>query len=163
MEGRGGGDKRRSGKGGREKEGRKNGEADSGGIGGKDVGRVEEGRIEGDREVGERDKRGDRREKTGEKDWKMAFWNIAGLKGKDKEFYKRLERWDVMMLMETWVREKGWQRIEERLPGGYVWKRQGTKRRNRKGRSMERMVIGVRKEFLEGEKKVRGGEGIIEG
>lgn len=30
-----------------------------------------------------------------------------------------LREWDVMVLIETWVDEKGWESIKERLPRGY--------------------------------------------
>lgn len=32
--------------------------------------------------------------------------------------------WDVMVLMETWVKEKGWRRIRRNLPEGFVWGRE---------------------------------------
>jgi len=47
----------------------------------------------------ERGRRGER--------WKIAFWNIAGMRNKDKEFWNRIGDWDVIVLMETWVDEKG--------------------------------------------------------
>lgn len=25
------------------------------------------------------------------------------------------------MLLETWIEEKGWKKIKEKLPGGYEW------------------------------------------
>lgn len=31
---------------------------------------------------------------------RMAFWNVAGLKKKEEEFWKELEEWDVVVLME---------------------------------------------------------------
>lgn len=39
--------------------------------------------------------------------YKIAFWNVAGLRNKDKEFWQGLREWDVMMLSETWVDRKG--------------------------------------------------------
>jgi len=47
---------------------------------------------------------------------KVAFWNVAGLGNKDKQFWKGLEEWDVMVLVETWVEERGWGKIREKLP-----------------------------------------------
>jgi len=32
--------------------------------------------------------------------WKVAFWNVAGLGNKDRDFWKCLEEWEVMILME---------------------------------------------------------------
>lgn len=42
-------------------------------------------------------KRGDvkRKEKEG---WKLAFWNVARVVNKDKEFWMGLKEWDAMML-----------------------------------------------------------------
>ena len=40
--------------------------------------------------------------------YKVAFWNVAGVRGKDGEFWKGLEKWDVMVLSETWVEEKAY-------------------------------------------------------
>lgn len=75
------------------------------------------------------------------------FWNVTGLLGKDKKFFERLERWDVITLLETWVDDKGWQKTKKRLPGGYIWRMQGAKRRSKKGRAMGEMMLGVRKEL----------------
>lgn len=46
----------------------------------------------------------------------MAFWNVASVGNKDKEFWEETERWDVVIMMETWMDERGWERIRERLP-----------------------------------------------
>lgn len=34
-------------------------------------------------------------------EWRVAFWNVASLKGKDENFWKELEKWDVVVLSET--------------------------------------------------------------
>lgn len=39
------------------------------------------------------------------------FWNVAGLKKKDRDFWRGLEAWDVIVMVETWVDEKGWERV----------------------------------------------------
>lgn len=61
---------------------------------------------------GERGKKG--RKKIS--NWKVVFWNVAELGNKDKEFWEELKRWDVMLLFETWVEEKEWRGIREKLP-----------------------------------------------
>lgn len=43
----------------------------------------------------------------GRKGWKVTFWNVAGMGKKDKDFGEGLKERDVMILMETWVEEKG--------------------------------------------------------
>lgn len=40
----------------------------------------------------------DRRRK--ENNLRMAFWNVVGLKTKEEEFWRELEEWDVVVLME---------------------------------------------------------------
>lgn len=40
---------------------------------------------------------------------------------KDKEFWESLRKWDVVVMTETWVEEKGWRIVKSRLPGGFVW------------------------------------------
>lgn len=36
----------------------------------------------------------------------MGFWNVAGLKNKDREFWGKLKDWEVIVLIETWLEEK---------------------------------------------------------
>jgi len=45
----------------------------------------------------------------------IVFWNEAGLRNKDKDFWKGLERWDVVVMMETWVEDKDWGRMRDRI------------------------------------------------
>lgn len=59
-----------------------------------------DGREEGEEEWTE-EKRG------GEGGTKMVFWNVAGLRNKDKDFWKGLKDWDIMLFMETWMDRKG--------------------------------------------------------
>jgi len=37
----------------------------------------------------------------------IAFWNVAGLRSKDRDFWESLKGWDIIILLETWVEEKG--------------------------------------------------------
>jgi len=49
-------------------------------------------------------------EEKKEESVKVAFWNVAGFKGKDKNFWWGLRKWDVVILTETWVDKKdGWE------------------------------------------------------
>ncbi|XP_036148384.1 uncharacterized protein LOC118647469 [Monomorium pharaonis] len=92
----------------------------------------------------------------------MAFWNVAGLSNKDKEFWDGLKEWDVMFLLETWADEKGWEKIRDRVPKGYEWGVQKASRKNRKGRAMGGMIVGIRKELGDkGRKIVELGEGLM--
>src|SRR5436190_21216591 len=44
---------------------------------------------------------------------KLAFWNIAGIKNKDKGFWEEIKEWDVMILMETWLDNEGWKKLRK--------------------------------------------------
>lgn len=35
---------------------------------------------------------------------------------KDEEFWKRMVEWDIVIMSETWMEKKGWQRMKGRLP-----------------------------------------------
>jgi hypothetical protein len=47
---------------------------------------------------------------------RIVFWNVAGIKNKEDEFWKYLGEFDVVGLVETWVEAKGWERLERRMP-----------------------------------------------
>jgi len=65
-------------------------------------------------------------------------------------------------LSETWVKEKGGDKMRERLTEGYEWRMQGVKRRSKKGRTMGGMMMGIRKELVEKEKEeIRETEGVM--
>ncbi|EZA48017.1 hypothetical protein X777_14458 [Ooceraea biroi] len=53
-------------------------------------------------------------------DWRVSFWNVAGLHNKDEGFWRSLKEWDLMVLSETWVEGGGWQKLKGKLPKGYV-------------------------------------------
>lgn len=55
---------------------------------------------------------------------------MAGLNNKNREFWKRLQDWEIIIMIETWIDEKGWEKIEGKLPKEYEWKAQLAKRRN---------------------------------
>jgi len=53
--------------------------------------------------------------------WTIGFWNVAGLRNKDTDFWEKLREWKVIVLVETWVERKGWERIRRKLPKEYIW------------------------------------------
>lgn len=56
----------------------------------------------------------------------------------------------MIILLETWINEKGWGRgIKGKLSRGYVWWVQWAEKKNRKGRAMGGMVIGIKREIVE--------------
>lgn len=48
----------------------------------------------------------------GIKEWRVVFWNVAGLKNKDRDFWRRLSDWEMIVLSETWLDNKGWDRTK---------------------------------------------------
>ncbi|XP_077255453.1 uncharacterized protein LOC143893678 [Temnothorax americanus] len=52
-------------------------------------------------------------------------------------------------MLETWIGEKGWERIRGRLPKGYEWGVQMAKKKNKKGRAIGGMIMGIRKGLKE--------------
>jgi len=100
----------------------------------------------------------------GEGDWRIGFWNVAGLRNKDEEFWKGLSRSDVIVMEETWLDRKGWIGSMGRLPRSYRWRMQWATRNNKRGRAMGGMVMGIRKELMEkGEEIMTENEGIMVG
>ncbi|XP_024877156.1 golgin subfamily A member 6-like protein 22, partial [Temnothorax curvispinosus] len=135
----------------RDKEGEKENEEEN--LGGGDG--------EEDTENGEREKRKIRRE---EEMWKVAFWNVAGIANKDKEFWEAIKEWDIVIMMETWLDERGWEKMKEKIPREYKWRVQIATRRNKKGRASGGMLLGIRKriEEIKEERKLEEDEGKIE-
>lgn len=78
-----------------------------------------EGRVEGER-------------KKEERIYKIVFWNVAILRNKDVDFWKGLKEWDILLLSETWVDQKGWEKIRGKMPKGYRWEVQWAGKKNRK-------------------------------
>lgn len=56
---------------------------------------------------------------------------MAEIKGKDKEFWERIEEWDVIGLVETGVEKKKWGYWREKVRKEYSWI-QGAKKESRK-------------------------------
>lgn len=41
---------------------------------------------------------------------------MAGIRGKDEEFWKRSKKWDVIDLVETWLEVKDWEKMKRKIP-----------------------------------------------
>ncbi|KMQ88555.1 hypothetical protein RF55_11937 [Lasius niger] len=74
---------------------------------------------------------------------------MAGVKNKVKGFWKEIRVWDVVVMVETWMDGKSWERMKRRLPKGYRWEKQLAKRRSKKGRPMGGMLVGVREDLTD--------------
>jgi len=64
---------------------------------------------------------------------------VAGLRNKD--FWKELSKWEVMVLAETWVEEKEWEGIKGNLPKGYIWGTKWARRECKTGRAKGGMIM----------------------
>lgn len=78
----------------------------------------------------------------------MAFWNVAELGNENKNFWKSVINWEVMVQSDTWIEEKDWRKIKNKLPQDYVWGWQAATRTHRRGRARGKMM-GIRKEIIE--------------
>lgn len=122
--------------------------------------RVEGGAWRDGREEGEEEWTEEKRGEEG--GTKVIFWNVARLRNKDTDFWKGLKDWDIMLFVETWVDRKGWERVKEMLPKGYVWEVQFAERKNKKGRAMGGMVLGIREKIEKGKnREVERGEEVL--
>jgi len=83
------------------------------------------------------------------------------MENKEEDFREKLKNWDVMLLSETWLQKKGWERVRRWLPKGYVWEVQEAGRRSKKGRAIGGMIMGIREGLRRGkESRERMVEGI---
>lgn len=48
-----------------------------------------------------------------------------------------MEGYDVIEFIETWIENKEWGSLKEKLPSDWKWKCQGARRECKKGRAME--------------------------
>lgn len=112
----------------------------------------------------EKDRKGKegKREKSGQmEDYKVVFWNVAGFKNKNKDFWERLN-WDIMVFMETWVDKKEQEKLRNLLPRGYRWEVQWAGKKNKKGRAIGGMVMEVKRGIeIEEEKEEVDIEGLM--
>lgn len=92
----------------------------------------------------------------------LVFWNIAGAWNKDKEFWSYIKRFDFLNLSETWLEEKEWERIKEKLPRTHEWECSFAKKSRKRGGAKGGLIIGKRLEWgEEGNVLIKYEEGII--
>lgn len=91
----------------------------------------------------------------------VVFWNMEGLRGKDREFLRNLGKWDVVVNGDLYGGE-GMKKIERLAAEGFKWGVQHARRRNRKERTIGGMLMGIKKELIERGKEIEvGKEGLI--
>lgn len=93
---------------------------------------------------------------------KVLFWNIAGLRKKENDFWEYIKKFDVIGMTETWLEEDGWKKLEERMPNEFVWRCQAAVRDKKKGRAKGGIITGVRKGMQEGEESKIKETGMLE-
>lgn len=99
-----------------------------------------------------------RTEKT---ELKVIFWNVAGVRNKDPDFWEYLAKYDIVYLAETWLEEKDRESLEKILPKEFKWDIQIAERENNKGRAKGGMLFGKKKDIEGIEIKQVEKEGII--
>jgi len=88
----------------------------------------------------------------------LVFWNVAGVKSKDRDFWDYLEKFYVIGLCETWIDEREWGSLKLRLSKRFVWKCRYAVRAKKKGRAKEGIITGVKK----GIEEIKAIDGIQE-
>ncbi|XP_024884283.1 trichohyalin-like [Temnothorax curvispinosus] len=126
---------------------------------------IQEGRQERSKEIKERQNTPEETRMDEESIKEVDEENSrAGLSNKDKDFWEGIKEWEVIVMMETWTDEKGWEKVKEKLPREYRWRVQIATRRNKKGRACGGMLLGIRKSIEEiKERRETEEEGKIEG
>lgn len=79
---------------------------------------------------------------------------MAELANKDGEFWEGLKNWEVIVLVEAWVDTKEWKEVKGKLSRGYEWRVQLAGKKNKKGRAMKGMIMGIKREILEKGEKI---------
>ncbi len=93
----------------------------------------------------------------------IIFWNICGLKKKDKDFWDYIRKFEVVGLVETWVEEKNWENTRNKLPKEYRWKSEHAKRSKKRGRAKGGIITGIKEDVEEiEEERIKSVEGIQE-
>lgn len=78
----------------------------------------------------------------------IIFWNVAGLERQDIGFWNFIVGYDYIGLCETWLEEKGWDRLSKYLPRTHDWISFHASRISKKGRAKGGILIRF-KERLE--------------
>jgi exonuclease III len=77
---------------------------------------------------------------------RYAFWNVAGIGNKDKEFWRYVKEFDFISMCETWLEETAWEKMKEKLPETHEWICSFAKKERKRGRARGGFLIGYRKE-----------------
>jgi len=64
---------------------------------------------------------------------RLIFCNVAGIERQNKDFWKNIIGYEYIGLSKTWLEEKEWDRIKEKLPT-HIWEALHAERKNKKSR-----------------------------
>ncbi len=78
---------------------------------------------------------------------KILAWNVSGIKNKLSNFWEYIKKFEIVVLIETWVEGKEWKGWEKKLPKEYDWGRLDAQRIHVKGRAAGGILVGIRKEL----------------
>lgn len=72
---------------------------------------------------------------------KICFWNIAGIINKCDETWEYLDIFDIIGLIETWIEEKEWKKIKNKMSNKFNWICTPARKENKKGREWEEELL----------------------
>ena len=75
---------------------------------------------------------------------KKVMWNISDVK-KVLETWDFLKNYDIIIILETWLEKNKERQVLNSLSKGYTWKAKAATRKNKRGRAMGGVIVGVRK------------------
>lgn len=79
------------------------------------------------------------------RDNRILFWNVQGLRKNVNEIECYLKEFEVVALLETWVEEKYFERLEASLPREFEWIWVEAVRAKQRGRPAGGILVGVKK------------------
>lgn len=75
---------------------------------------------------------------------KFVFWNVERKGKRGKVFWKYIKDFEVISLCETWVDEKGWESLRERLSKSHAWAYSFTIKNKNRGRAKDFIIAKKR-------------------
>lgn len=75
---------------------------------------------------------------------KFVFWNVERKGKRGKEFWKYIKNFEAISLCETWVDEKGWESLRERLTKSHAWACSFTVKNKNRGRAKDFIIAKKR-------------------
>ncbi|GLV46087.1 hypothetical protein CBL_05172 [Carabus blaptoides fortunei] len=79
----------------------------------------------------------------------ICFWNVAGIKNKDRDFWDMVNKHDILGFTETWSEEKEWDKWKKKLPNTFAWKSKHVSRVKKKGRAKGGIITGIKHHLQE--------------